>query len=353
MNEFTNQYTNFDVCFDEVIKYLNGLNINAKKIDTNIYFGYSFNNKDYIVDIVSPNKEKGYNIPYILVLPKEMKENTMMAVEVNNLEIENYEKLIMDGLKTSQDLTRILHEYDNPVLVPILPSVPGGRPYFQQLSRECFDVKKDNPYYRIDLQVLNIIKDAQEKCSKINSINEKIFLRGYSSSGVFAQRFSLCHYKIIDTLCIGGASGSIPMPTDILKYPLGVFDIEELTGNPFELDEFMKMKIRYCVGAQECINKTNTRLDEDGNYAPMHDMSYFDRSVPIEIGIQQRQIFGRNLFQRSQKQIDYMNQMGIDISQQIFEGRTHNNSSGHGVNELGDEFTRNVYEEAITKEKAL
>ena len=147
MNEFTNQYTNFGVCFDEVIKYLNGLNINAKKIDTNIYFGYSFNNKDYIVDIVSPNKEKGYNIPYILVLPKEMKENTMMAVEVNNLEIENYEKLIMDGLKTAQDLTRILHEYDNPVLVPIIPSFPGGRPYFQQLSRECFDVKKDKGFY--------------------------------------------------------------------------------------------------------------------------------------------------------------------------------------------------------------
>ena len=51
-------------------------------------------------------------------------------------------------------------------------------------------------------------------------VNDKIFLNGYSSSGYFAQRFSLIHPELIDTACIGGSSGSIPIPnTDLDDYP--------------------------------------------------------------------------------------------------------------------------------------
>ena len=32
-------------------------------------------------------------------------------------------------------------------------------------------------------------------------VNDKIFLNGYSSSAVFAQRFSLIHPEIIETAC--------------------------------------------------------------------------------------------------------------------------------------------------------
>ena len=47
-----------------------------------------------------------------------------------------------------------------------------------------------------------------------------------------------------------------------------------------------------------------------------------------------------------------LNLLGIDIEHTIFEGRTHNNRSGHGVNELGDKFINEVYRESvINKEK--
>ena len=62
------------------------------------------------------------------------------------------------------------------------------------------------------LQSKSIIENETGK-----TVQDKIFLNGYSSSGVFAQRFALLHPDIVETACIGGASGSIPIPTEKLS----------------------------------------------------------------------------------------------------------------------------------------
>ena len=315
-------------------------------------FDYSIEDKEYSVQVVYPSKEDDYTIPYILVIPKQMKDNCVLAVEVNNLETKNKDELLNNGLLTAYNLISNLKEFDNPVLIPILPSVEGG-PYYQQLSRECFSVSKDSPFYRIDLQVLNIISEVKQKISKIVTINEKIFLNGYSCSGVFAQRFALLHPKIIDTACIGGASGSIPVPITELEYPLGIADYLDITGEKFDLESYSQIKFRYYVGSLEDKRKTSERHDENGNDAPMHDMSYFDRSIPPVVGMKQRNMFGINMIERSKKQIDYMNDMGINIEQEIFKGRTHNNHNGIGVNELGDEFINRTYQQSFIQGKKL
>lgn len=90
-----------------------------------------------------------------------------------------------------------------------------------------------------------------------------------------------------------------------------------------------------------------------GNPVPIHDMSYFDRTVPPIIGKNQRILFGKNLLNRSIKQISLMNTMGLDIEQTIFENRTHNNNSGVGVNELGDEFVDITYQQSLITQKKL
>lgn len=321
--------------------------IDMQKTDFGFQFDYDVNNKKYSVQVVYPSRDDNYSIPYVLVIPNEMKENSLLAVEVNNLEKDNEDDLLDNALLTAYNLTNKLKEYDNPVLIPILPSVSGGVPYYQQLLKECFDVSSDNNFYRIDLQVLNIIRDAKEKLSKKVEINEKVFLNGYSSSGVFAQRFALLHPDIVDTLCVGGASGSIPIPITELEYPLGILDFEKITGKPFDLDAYSQIKFRYYVGSLEDSRKTFERYDENGDYAPMHDMSYFDRSVPHLIGEKQRNMFGRDMIKRAQNQILLMNEMGLDIKQTVFLGRTHNNYNGIGVNELGDEFVNNSYKEFL------
>lgn len=323
------------------------------KTDYGFQFDYHMDNRDYIVQVVYPNVNDTFNIPYILVLPVEMSENCILAVEVNKLESDNQNELLNNALLTAHNLTNKLKEYNNPILVPIIPSVKNGIPYYQQLSRECFSIPRDNPFYRMDLQVLDIIEAAKKKIFTKTNVNEKIFLNGYSSSGVFAQRFALLHPEIVGTLCVGGASGSIPVPTKELEYPLGVADYSDITGRQFDLQRYSQIKFRYYVGSLEDRRLTSKRYDDDGNYAPMHDMSYFDRSVPPLVGAKQRKLFGKSLFERSEREIRMMSEMGLDIEQKVFEGRHHNNYNGTGVNELGDKFINDTYQDSINLNKKL
>ena len=90
-----------------------------------------------------------------------------------------------------------------------------------------------------------------------------------------------------------------------------------------------------------------SRVDDFGHPAPMHDMSYFNRSVPTEAGKYQRMILGTEMFTRAENTIKILKSMVIDISHQIIWGRSHNNRSGIGVNESGDKFINDAYNSTI------
>ena len=138
------------------------------------------------------------------------------------------------------------------------------------------------------------------------------------------------------------------------------------------MESYKKIKFRYYVGELETVNKVSNITDEDGNLAPMHDMSYYDRSVPTEVGIAQRTL-GRNLFERAKKIVDYLQALGLDIEHEVIDRRGHANipfevvkdelgdkqadigvdKHGRkcllGVNEIGDHFIERVYSESVNE----
>ncbi len=81
-------------------------NFESLKTESNVEFNYSNWGKEYTVQIIYPNDISNYNIPYILVLPKNMKENCILAVESNNLETENSDDLLNNGLLTAHKLVQ-------------------------------------------------------------------------------------------------------------------------------------------------------------------------------------------------------------------------------------------------------
>ena len=319
----------------------------------NIDFTFEINGIPYSIKFLSPNNDLHISIPSIIAVPLTQKFNNQLIVEANNMESDNLDVVLQQGIQTGIRLAHITDNLPCTIVVPLIPSY-RDKPYFQQLSKECFELDKEDRNYRIDEQIVRIIQQAKMFSEETKGLpyQSKIFLNGYSSSGVFAQRFSLLHPELIDTACIGGASGSIPVPSPEIGYPIGIEDYEEITGRKFDMDSYSSIKFRYYVGELETKNTIDTRLTDDGSPAPMHDMSYFNRSVPVEIGKKQRTIFGQEMFERASKTIQLLNLLGIDIEHTIFEGRTHNNRSGHGVNELGDKFIIEVYRESvINKEK--
>lgn len=329
---------------DKFIKYVSDELVNGKDIEIESVL----NGVPYKIMFLAIDSDNGINIPSILAIPLSNEVNNQIIVEANNLESEDSKKILEQGIQTGYRLACLTCDLPAPIIIPLIPSYKNY-PYLQQLSIECFDIPKDDKNYRIDEQVVRIINKSKAILKDIVGLtaSDKIFLNGYSSSGVFAQRFALLHPDVVKTACIGGASGSIPVPIKDLSYPLGIADYEQLTGKEFDFENYSKIKFRYYVGELETQNKSNTRVDDFGNLAPLHDMSYFNRSVPVDAGKKQREIFGKDMFSRAKRTIQVLKNLGIDIQHEIILGRGHNNIDGIGVNELGDKIISDTYKNTI------
>ena len=333
---------------DKFTKYVSNELANGKDVEIESML----NGIPYKIMFLAIDSDNGINIPSILAIPLSNEVNNQIIVEANNLESEDSKEIIEQGVQTGYRLACLTCDLPAPIIIPLIPS-HKNYPYLQQLSIECFDIPKGDKNYRMDEQVVRIINKSKNILRDDIGliVSDKIFLNGYSSSGVFAQRFALLHPNVVETACIGGASGSIPVPTKDLSYPLGIADYEQLTGRTFDFEKYSKIKFRYYVGELETQNKSNTRVDNFGNLAPMHEMSYFNRSVPVDVGKKQREIFGEDMFSRAKRTIQVLKSLGIDIQHEIILGRGHNNIDGIGVNELGDKIISDTYKNTIADRK--
>ncbi len=50
------------------------------KTEFGFQVNYNIDNKEYIVQLIYPQKSSNYVIPYLLILPKEMNDNCALAV---------------------------------------------------------------------------------------------------------------------------------------------------------------------------------------------------------------------------------------------------------------------------------
>lgn len=282
-------------------------------------------------------------LPYILVIPEDLDEEKEVVVESLNFEgTDIIDKIAPHVIEQLKGMVEVID--DAPILIPFTPDVRGGIPYYQQLSRECFQNANNGEYEinypRVDLQIINTINNAKNKIKKETGKNvaDKIFLNGYSSSGVFAQRFALIHPEIVGRVLIGGASGSIPLPTTDFEYPLGIKDFRQLFGTDFNEDEYRKIQFAYYVGELEAKtpawerdiegepierNQNGQAINDNQIIPPMHDMSYYPRSIDIQRGKYQRQILGEDLSQRHKNCIEYYEKNGYNITSKIYRGAEH------------------------------
>lgn len=328
------------------------LNKKLAKIMEQIEIGKDFT-ENILGQEICINLQEG--LPFLLIIPKNIENNSTLIMESNNLETNNKKELFKQGIETAKHLLE-LSKSKSPILIPILPSEKEG-PYWQQLSSECF--KKDK---NIHLKIMQTIEKSKAIIKKKRNIeiNDKIFLNGYSSSGVFAQRLALIYPEIIDTACIGGASGSIPIIDSRIDYPIGIGNYEKIFQKAFNKEEYKKINFEYYVGSLETYIKTN----RNGNIEPMHDMSYFNRSIPTEIGRQQRLILGTDLFDRAKKAVEILKEQGVKINHNVLYNCIHNDKEATiynnehtgisiitGIRDEQDKIIKNALTRMIGKQK--
>ena len=292
-------------------------------------------------------------IPFILVTPTHIQDGQTLIVNTNNNETKHQNELFLQAMGEAKDLSNYFRG-SSPILIPILPSLGQIPPYYQQLSAECFKNGE-----RPDLDIVQCINSAKEIMKKEHGVNlnDKIFLNGYSAPGVAAQRFALLHPELIDTLCVGGASGSIPIPSSQLDYPLGTKNFRQLFGQDFNEEAYREITFNYYVGELETLTES---CDRNGKIYPMHDMSYMERSVPSIQGEQYRQMYGQDMFARADTIVKILQKDGYKISHQVLPNIAHNEreandimkrfpsiKGAHGILSCNEGIIRNSYNNMI------
>lgn len=157
-----------------------------------------------------------------------------------------------------ENLSSYAEKYKVPILVAAIPRIQGI--YANSLDLNTFT--SGNPFYfRPDLKIEDIIWNQYlPSISALGyKVDERVFMIGFSSPGTFTLRFTLLHPELIKAAWCG-ASSFAPLPTNeynglILNYPLGLNNIETLTGESFDIENYKHVPHLIVIGEND--NKPN------------------------------------------------------------------------------------------------
>lgn len=189
-----------------------------KDPDEGFYWDYYL----YIPETVSADSDFDYT-NYMLVEPISTPERSD--------DIEYFEEKAKNTAKSNYQA----RELGIPVLVPVFPwpeTIDGeDNPHLtHQLDRSTMETDIEE-YERIDKQLVAMIDHAQNILEKKDIILQKeVFMYGFSSSGVFTNKFTAMHPDRVQVAAPGGISEPIipreEMNGNNLYYSVGFYDFE-------------------------------------------------------------------------------------------------------------------------------
>jgi len=229
---------------------------------------YRFGNTNRIIDPskdtvvrMRQNKSKGFNYPYYLFVPKGLSGPVHLLVEPNNTGRIS-DALIIHERRVKRDIVKsyqnaIARRLNTAVLMPVFPRPKKEwRIYTHSLDRDTLLVG-DGKLRRLDAQLINMIQDAKELL-KHNGIEveDRVFLHGFSASGNFTNRFVLLHPEIVKAVASGGINATPIIPSKeweniILRYPVGISDLEDVFGIRFSRREYHKVPQYIYMGSMD------------------------------------------------------------------------------------------------------
>ncbi len=208
--------------------------------------------------LVEADPEHGFNYPYYLTVPKgfEDSERRPILVEPHNVgqQIAAFEEHLDIASERMEGGTgrRVADELGAPFLIPVFPR-PFEEPVdwthmIHMLCARTMQIE-EGPLERVDLQLLRMVDDARKRLAEAGyPVEEEFMLNGFSSQAAFVNRFAALHPDRVSSVTAGGINGLVLLPRESanvralgdrkLDYPVGVANVEELTGEPFDLEAF-------------------------------------------------------------------------------------------------------------------
>ena len=220
--------------------------------------------------------EKGFHFPYLIFIPESAaaKRYPYLLVEPNNTgktsdDLEVHRTAAVALARDSSVGNYVAKKLGIPLLVPIFPRPSSDdNLYTHSFDRDTILIA-DGPLRRLDLQLLAMIADARPRLAAMgHPVNPKVLMNGFSASGLFANRFTFLHPQEVAAAAYGGLNCFITLPvmelkTHALNFPLGLADLEKLTGHPFDRDAYQTIPQLAYMGADD----TNDAVRHDDAYS--------------------------------------------------------------------------------------
>ena len=145
---------------------------------------------------IAAAEAKGFQWPYLLYVPKEIRTPRLLVVPNNiGFATEDIELLRLSGSCEIASHAELAGQLGIPVLVPLFPRPAAGKGedanlYLHALSRPALETKRKR-CERVDLQLVAMIADARAGLhAKHVDVEAKVFMQGFSASGMFVNRFA-------------------------------------------------------------------------------------------------------------------------------------------------------------------
>lgn len=214
-----------------------------------------------VSELIPADPEAGFHFPYILSIPAgtEARDPRFLVVETNNTgardDFEETTQRSLDQAAGNGLGPMISRHLKLPLLMPVFPRTKTDwQRYTHALDRDTLRIE-EGPLKRIDLQLLAMVADAQQRlAAKDCEVEQRFILCGFSASGSFSNRFAFLHPTRLVAVISGGVNSFPMLPVaqidgDAFDFPLGVADLEALTGKPFQREAWKTLPQMIFMGA--------------------------------------------------------------------------------------------------------
>ena len=285
--------------------------------------------------------DKGFNFRYLLFLPEEGegKKYDYLLVETNNTgrvsdDLQVHCAAAIGLARDSSVGNFVAKALRIALLVPVFPRPAStGEVYTHALDRDTILIA-DGPLKRLDLQLLAMIADARARLEAMKRpVRSKVLMNGFSASGLFANRFALLHPEMVAAVACGGINGFITLPVAELKsrsliFPVGIADLEKITGRPFDRPAYLAIPQFAYMGAEET------------NDAVVHNDAYSDEERALIF-----ELLGRKMMPDRWEAVQAVYQSEkVPIQFKTYPGIGHGTDGR--INKEVAEFFRGVIEKA-------
>ncbi|USZ66990.1 hypothetical protein NGM10_09640 [Halorussus salilacus] len=212
--------------------------------------------------LIEKDPDAGFNFPYYLYVPPEAREKPLLVEPVNSgagsdefqEDLDAAESTVTDGVAR-----RLCDELRVALVVPVFANpVSDGfyEKFVQSLDTETMHIDSGR-FERIDRQLIAMVDDARERIAEDGlELPSDFMMNGFSASGNFVDNFAVMHPERLTSVTAGAVNGMATLPVreakdHTLNYQIGIADLEELTGSPFDLNAWRDVALFCYMGETE------------------------------------------------------------------------------------------------------